>query len=119
MNSTTNNHPILGHLTPDPLGTLFQTDYLEFFSPLGIDGLAQELHQGRCLEILALKASQPGTGQFTAWIEQAKTHYQTIRILAVMNQRFAGSLPRFGFRPCIHIQPWGEPIDAFTWSKPT
>jgi len=69
------------------------------------------------IEILAVRAHKPSTGQFRQFIQDLKAHYTFIRFWAVMNERLAGKLEEYGFRVGVDIDENGDPIDCMDWRK--
>lgn len=92
-------------------------DYQQFFAPCGCKGLAKE-KDGR-LDILAVDALQPGSGQFREFIRLAKLHYRTVCVWLDMNPIIGQALARYGFTPETEIQADGEIITGWRWDKPT
>lgn len=72
------------------------TGYEQFHSPTGMNGLAKV--DGDRLDILALDASAPGTGQLRAFIDQCKREFETICIWEIWNPLLEEILRRYGFR---------------------
>lgn len=106
-------NPILGRTQPDPAGEALGTDMQRFESPTGIHGLCRE---GCCrLEILAIVATIPGTGQFRRFIVAAKQAYPTIFIWHVWNVRLEATLKRYGFVPATRTEPDGEVLTGYRW----
>lgn len=106
---------VLGKTAPDPIGVALGTGYSKFQSPLGLDGL-YKIKEGS-LHLLAVVATQPGTGQFRKFIEQAKTEFPAICIWEVHPESVLNAtLPRYKFVPALDIQI-GEFIHGFRWDK--
>jgi hypothetical protein len=78
------------------LGQILGTGYYEFSTTIGISGLAKA-EDGR-LDLLAVLASKPGTGQFREFITQAKKSFKTIAVWAITNNTLREALIRYGFR---------------------
>lgn len=93
---------VLGSTHPDPIGRMLGHDFDRFYSPTGINGLAKE--DGDRVDILAVDATKPGTGQFRAFIDQCKLEYETIVILEVWNDWLIEVLRRYGFHFCLTVQ---------------
>ena len=107
---------VLGELTPDPISVLLGTGFVRFASPTGMNGLAK-VH-GERLDILALDATAPGTGQLRAFIDQAKREFDTICVWHVWNPLLDGILQRFGFRACVEIdRDIGEPLEGYRFDS--
>ncbi len=88
---------VLGATEPHFIGRVLGTGYERFYSETGMNGLARE--DGDRLNLLALDASNPGTGQFREFIEQAKKEYKTICIWHVSHEWLKLKLLEYGFRP--------------------
>lgn len=104
---------LLGRVQPDPVGQLLHTGYMRFYSPFGIDGLAKTKPDR--LDLLAVFADRPGTGQFRRFIAQAKLEYKTICIWHIANPVLESVLARYGFNPETEIQGDGEAIAGRRW----
>ena len=107
----------LGKITVDPCAKFFGYDspFMRFVSPLGVNGLVQV--RSPRLDILAVIASQPGTGQFRAFIAQAKTEFDTICIWECWNPLLPEILPRYGFQPATDFIDHQQ-LTGFRWDKP-
>jgi hypothetical protein len=92
---------ILGVLSPDPFSLLLGTGYERFESPTGLQGLART--SGKRLDLLAVNATEPGRGQFRAFIGQAKHEFETICVWEVWNPLLDLVLQRYGFRVRVEI----------------
>lgn len=97
---------------PHHLGVILKTGFLEFESMAGVGGLAKEYD--RTIEILAVHASNPGTGQFRAFIEELKGSFETIFIWEVWNPDLKKTLKRYGFNKTKREEP-DETITGFKW----
>lgn len=106
---------VLGHITPDPVGEALGTGYAKFVSPLGVDGLVKVRHPR--LDLLVVATTRPGTGQFRAFIAQAKTEFDTICIWLIWHPLLKTVLPRYGFVPATDFQE-GSQLTGFRWDKP-
>lgn len=99
---------------PHRLGVILQTGFQEFETPMcGVGGLAKEYD--RTIEILAVHASQPGTGQFRHFIDELKDSFDTIFILEVWNPDLQKTLKRYGFTRMTREEP-DETITGFRWN---
>lgn len=105
-------HPVLGKLTPDPIGVLLKTGFQRFSAPCGVDGLC--CVSVNRLEILAVHARQPGRGAFRELLGKAKRHFKVIVIFEVWNERLKEFLLREGFQSET-IQRDGEIVEAYRW----
>lgn len=104
----------LGIIEPDIIGEYLKTGYCRFRSPIGINGLARE--QGPLLEILAVVANKPGTGQFRTFIERCKQEYETVTVWEDWNPIVGEALKRYGFVPT--SAPDGDStISGWIWRK--
>lgn len=93
---------------PDGVGVLLGTGFNRFTTAGGIDGLGKIT--GKRLDLLAIVALDPGTGQFRRFIAEAKTHFDTIAILHDWNPLMPEILKRYGFRPIVC-----EQHDGWIW----
>lgn len=81
---------------PDAIGELLGTGFKRFETTSGLMGLAKI--SGEALEILAVSASDPGTGQFRRFIAAAKEIYTSVSVLEDWNPIITAALQRYGFR---------------------
>jgi len=86
---------VLGETHVDIISQLLNTGYERFSSPTGINGLAQIIDGG--LDILAVDAGHPGTGQFREFIHQCKIEFDQVVIWEVWNEMLPEVLQRYGF----------------------
>ncbi len=122
MGQTVLEHCLLGKTRENPadeivaqvLGKTSKIKFLLFESPFGISGLARE--ENSFLEILAIEASQPGTGQFFRFLRRAQAFYSEILILEVWNPRFDKRLEALGFEKT-EIEREGEKITGRVWKR--
>jgi len=70
------------------------------------------------IEILAIMAQKPGTGQFREFIQQLKEHYSTIRFWVMLNDTLAAKLAEYGFMRGKDLDEYGEFTDCMDWRKP-
>ncbi len=106
---------VLGQIWTDRIGALLGTNYKRFKSPTGLNGLAKS--SGDRLDILAVDATQPGTGQFRRFIKRAKQEYKTICIWEVWNKDLEGILGRYEFNPCDENDPdTHEHLTGYRWN---
>lgn len=99
---------LLGSIRPDPIGSYLGSPFVRFNSPLGIHGLMRV--NGDRLELLAVNAWIPDTGQLRAFMRHAETLFDSILVMDVMNPFLPRVLMRWGYAP--------ESVDNFLWSKP-
>lgn len=104
----------LGPLTPDPIGDALGTGYQQFKSPSGVHGLCRV--DGDRLDLLAVIATHPGTGQFRAFTEQCKARFKTICVWHVMNVLLDETLQAYGFRGYEERTP-GEYLSGWRWDR--
>ena len=101
----------------DPFSHILKTGYCRFESCHGIEGLAQEdKEQGR-LDLLAIVATEPGTGQFRRFIKAAKKRYKVIAVWEIWNTGFKAVLTRYGFDPAMQIGLDGETNHGMMWDS--
>lgn len=89
--------PTLGPLFKDPLSEMFDTTFHNFRSVHGICGLARKSIDQTSVDILALHAMVPGTGQFHRFIAALKEEFNVIQIRDVINPWLPRVLARYGF----------------------
>jgi hypothetical protein len=107
---------ILGETHTHWVSQILGTGYLQFQSPSGIGGLAQEYDNGNRLDILAINSEVQGSGQLREFIKQCKDVYSTICIWVVENPTLASALGRYGFTPEVEIRN-DETVHGFRWDK--
>ena len=105
---------LLGKVKTSILSQILGTDYKEFWSPLGLEGLAKT--EGDRLDILFIKASRPGSGQFREFILIAQKQYKTIAVWEVWNKRFDKTLAGYGFEETEIIDSDGFPVKGRIWN---
>ena len=104
---------VLGITKPDLVSELLGTGFRRFYSSTGINGLAKMIGEDR-LDILAVDATNPGTGQFRVFIEQAKKEFATIYLWEVWNPILAETLQRYGFQACTQVdKDTGEILNGY------
>lgn len=82
------------HWSSEALGS----DYQQYHTAGGLDGLARV--DGDTLNILFIGASNPGTGQFRAFVTAAKARFSGIVFWSIWNPKLEKTLERYGFTPC-------------------
>ncbi len=112
-------NPVLGSITPDPIGDMLGTGYQRFSSPCGICGLAKEQNEGARLDLLAVDATKQGTGQFRAFIHACKEAYQTICVWEISIVFLEAALMRYGFKWIREVCSTGEVLTGRRWDRPT
>lgn len=70
--------------------------------------------EGDRIDILALDARDPGTGQFRTFMDQCKREYETICIWEAWNVVLREVLLRYGFRFCSEVQK-GESLKGYRY----
>lgn len=103
--------PVLGQLASDPIGHLLGTGFARFTAPCGVDGLARADADGSHLEVLAVVARQPGTGQLRRFVRDCQAAYHTLTFLEVWSPLLESALARYGFRRLDDGASW-------TWKAP-
>jgi hypothetical protein len=94
------------------------TGYCNFEADCGCCGLAKETDEGKTLQLLAVVATLPGTGQFRKFVELAKKNYTTICVWEIWNEDLTAALVRYGF--VSHSQDEdGEHLEGMKWSALT
>lgn len=73
--------------------------YMHFKTRVGVEGLGRIVDDG--LELLAVNATKPGTGQFRQFIVLAKERFPSVTLWSIMNDEMMPILARYGFSPCI------------------
>lgn len=108
---------VLGVMRPHWTSQVLNTGYEAFESPCGISGLARLLNPLK-LEILAVEADEPGTGQFRAFIAAAQQHFDCICVWHISDAWLADALGRYGFLPTVQIEPNdGEVVEGMKWER--
>lgn len=110
---TARTDPVLGILDDDPIALVLGTGYMRFSSPSGIDGLAKR--DGTRLDILAVIATKPGTGQFRKFISRCKVRFETVCVWHDFNPQIGEALARYGFHPETDIAADGETLTGWRW----
>lgn len=100
--------------TSDAIGKILGTGYNRFSTDHGIKGLAKVNHTR--LDLLAIVASRPGTGQFRDFIEDAKKHFDEIVVWEVWNKNLEATLLRYGFGKEVDTD-CGEVLPVLVWRK--
>lgn len=99
----------------DVLSALLNIGFSRFTAPTGIEGLSKWISVSR-LELLAVAATKPGTGQFRAFITECKKCFDEIVIWEVWNQDLIPVLLRYGFEPVNEARD-GEEMRGYKWRK--
>lgn len=89
------------------------SDFGEFRSGMGIDGLAC-VRDGE-LHLLSVIAATQGIGQFRNFIQQCKTAYPFIRAWCVTNDAVRPMLARYGFVRGNDVDKFGEMQEVWDW----
>lgn len=117
MNSTITQTrvPVLGELREQPEHRRL-TDFMEFRSPFGVDGLARV--RGNRLEILAVISVEEGKGHFRDFVSACQQRYVGIRFWALMNPELEKALTRYGFYGGNDVDEFGDVVDVMDWTAP-
>lgn len=106
----------LGIMTDDPIGALLGMNgskaYMQFHSRHGINGLARVSRHG--VDILAVMASKPGTGQFTPFLKDLMREYSTVTFWLVSSPLLRVILTNNGFAPVTELQH-GSIVPGMRW----
>lgn len=102
---------------PHALGIALGTGFDEFNALCGVNGLAKEYDA--VIEILAVDADTPGTGQFRAFVSALKESFNAIFIWEVWNPTLEAVLLRYDFRPVTRQEEDGEMLAGFKWEVPS
>lgn len=79
------------------MNNVAESGFYCFTSPYGLDGMAKQT--GKRLDLLAVAAQSPGSGQWRNFLAQAKIEFEQIVIWELWNADFAQRLrERYGFR---------------------
>lgn len=105
----------LGELQPDGVSLILGTGMSQFVSPYGVAGLAKITDKR--VDILAVQAAIPGTGQFRRFIHECKKEFDFIGIWAIFNPVLISILHRYGFHPYQDVFVGGEIIEGMVWKK--
>lgn len=95
------------------IGNLLGTGYQAFVSRSGITGLAKV--EPAHIEVLAVHALIPGTGQFRDFIAGLKKEFPVISVYEIWNEQVSAALTRYGFKPVSFVTTWGEPVTGMRW----
>lgn len=109
------NAPVIGELREQPAERRI-TDFMEFSSDIGIDGLARV--NGNRIDFLAVISEDEGKGHFRDFIVACKEHYAFIRFWALMNPELEKTLTRYGFYGGNDVDCFGDVVDVMDWNKP-
>ena len=101
---------------PDALGILLGTGFKQFVAACGIHGLAKE--HDYIIEILAVEADNPGTGQLRNFITELKNSFAEIFVWEVLNPDLKRALERYGFRRT-RREDADETLTGFAWKAPS
>lgn len=114
-----NISPVVGRMTPDPLGIELGTGYFNFSNaPLKIDGLCKPIpHVIAGIEFLAVVSLEPGRGHFTEFVRQLKVHYRVIRFWLDMNPALSHVMQKEGFVRVASIDSDGSKIRGWEFSR--
>lgn len=107
---------MLGLLRESPISQILGTGYANFQSPTGIDGLAKI--DGTRLDVLAVSARHPGTGEFRDFILCCKRAYLEIFVWEDWNPFIGNALSRYGFTRTTETIK-GERLEGWVWSSPS
>jgi hypothetical protein len=102
---------------PDPGALSLKGDFRRFESRQGIEGLMRLTHGDREIELLAVRATQPGTGQFRRFIAACQTKFDRVAIWNVWNGELPAILQRYGFTPCEQTEADGEKMEGLAWRR--
>lgn len=104
----------LGLLTDDPIGALLGMNkaYMQFQSQHGVGGLAQVTSNG--VDLLAVMASKPGTGQFKAFMKDLMREYSQVTFWLVHSPLLREILTNYGFSQVEEFQH-GAMVRGMRW----
>ena len=92
--------------------------YWKFESIVGLNGLAKLTEHGKRLDLLALDAKNPGTGQFRNFINETKKLFQVIYVWEIWNENLTHTLFRYGFNPASTRDfKTGELTEGMVWKR--
>ena len=108
------SHPVLGAISPDPVGNMLGTGFARFEGK-HFAGLFRSADQ--CVDILAIVArKEPGSGQFPLFLNELKARYDTIRFYEIWNPLLLKTLvAKHGFKP---FEEYGVEGPNLIWEKP-
>lgn len=86
---------VIGTQTLNPFSEAFGTGFMDFASPLGVQGLIQV--DGRRVDVLAVITAAPGTGQFRAFLEGLQECFDEIVFVECWSHFLVSVLERKGF----------------------
>ena len=99
----------------DPVGRLIGSEFHRFKSRHGIEGLG--LVTFPRLDLLAVVAANPGTGQFHRFIVAAKFRFDAIGVWAVGSSTLDQCLPRYGFKKATYTGSMGYTASGWLWKR--
>lgn len=101
----------------DEVSRILGTGYWRFTAPCGMDGLARVLTNGE-LQLLALYARQPNSGQLRAFLKLAKQSFTRIAVQEIWSPFLPEVLLRYGFTPfCDESED--ETVSGMRWIAPS
>lgn len=110
-------HELKLEFTPNEFGILLKSPFDNFESSCGIYGLARLSLKETRLDILAVVADAPGTGQFREFIRLAKLRFLTIGVWDIWGDNLKHTLARYGFTDSI-LDLDDEKTHGMLWTKP-
>jgi hypothetical protein len=109
------NSSVFKQWSMDPVSEILGTGYMRFVANSGLEGLAKEVGEG--VEILAVIAPSPGSGQLRDFIESTKANYQHVSVLEIWNRTMVNTLSRYGFEPFDGKDQFGDPVTGMKWER--
>lgn len=100
------------------MDALMDTGFTSFVSLAGCHGLAKEDPETRTLDVLAVNATRPGTGQFRRFVAQAQASYDRVRFWHELytTPHSSQALKRYGFTPWM-VVVGNESVNGWEWVK--
>lgn len=101
-------------MNPDAISMVFGTGFERFHSSCGIEGLAKV--RDHELDLLAVIANKPGSGEFRTFINNCKAAYNRIALWHVHNPILEQMLKNYGFQPVTEFER-GEKVIKWQWVR--
>lgn len=106
-------HPVIGELSLDKWGQIFQTGY-QAFSTGEVRGLA--IVRDDRIWVLAMAADEPNRGHGGRFIDALKDAYRVVTVWEILNASLAAMLARRGFKLVVEVED-GERLEGMRWTR--
>lgn len=102
---------------PSGLDTAFDTGFVTFRALCGVGGLAKEDPETKTLEVLAVHADKPRSGQFRRFVAQLKSSYEHVSFIHEFSPILAQALDRYGFHRVVEKVGPCETATVWRWDR--